>query len=61
MVNVTVTGALVVLVNVPLILPVPPFGIPVTVNTLSLAQLNTVPATFPDNAIVVIAEPEQMV
>jgi hypothetical protein len=60
-VNVTVIGALVVLVNDPLILPEPPFAIPVIVNVLSLDQLNTVPATLPLKAIVVMAEPEQMV
>jgi hypothetical protein len=60
-VKVTSTGALVVLVNVPLILPLPPPAIPVTAIVLSLDQLNTVPATLPVNAIVVIAEPEQMV
>ena len=60
-VNVTVIGALVVLVNDPLILPEPLAAIPVTVGVLSLVQLNTVPATLPDNAIVVMALPEQMV
>ena len=39
MVKVTVTGALVVLVNEPLILPLPPAPIPVTVTVLSLVQL----------------------
>ena len=38
-VNVTVTGALVVFVNVPLILPVPLAAIPVTATVLSLVQL----------------------
>jgi len=38
-VNVTVTGALVVLVNVPLIFPDPLFAIPVTETVLSLTQL----------------------
>ena len=61
MVKVTSTGALVVLVNVPLILPLPPPGIPVTVIVLSLDQLNNVPATLPVIAIVVMADPEQMV
>ena len=60
-VNVTVTGALVVLVSEPLILPVPLAAIPVTVPVLFLVQLNTVPVTLPVNAIVVMAEPEQMV
>ena len=38
-VKVTVTGTLVVLVNVPLILPAPLAAMPVTVATLSLVQL----------------------
>ena len=38
-VNVTVMGTLVVLVNEPLILPVPLAAIPVTVPLLSLVQL----------------------
>src|SRR5689334_17235093 len=44
-VNVTVTGAAVVLVSVPLILPVPLAAIPVTEAVLSLVQLYTVPVT----------------
>ena len=59
--NVTVIGALVVFVNVPLILPAPLATIPVTVATLSLTQLYTVPATLPVSTIVVIVEPEQIV
>lgn len=39
MVNVTITGAFVVLVNVPLILPVPFAAIPVTVPVLFLVQV----------------------
>ena len=39
MVNVTVIGALVVLVKLPLISPVPLAAIPVTVPVLSLVQL----------------------
>src|SRR5206468_3509471 len=35
--------------------------IPVTVPVLFLVQLNCAPDTFPDNAIVVIVLPEQMV
>ena len=54
-------GAFVVLVKLPLILPVPLAAIPVTVTTLSLVQLYTVPATLPLSTIVVIAEPEQIV
>jgi hypothetical protein len=60
-VNVTVTGALVVLVSVPLILPLLLPAIPVTVPVLSLVQLKVVPLTFPLNTIVVMALPEQMV
>ena len=59
-VNVTVTGALVVLVRLPEISPEPLAAIPVTVATLSLVQLNTVPLTVPVSTIVVIG-PEQMV
>ena len=54
-------GALVVLVNEPLILPVPLAAMPVTVALLSLVQLYTVPATLPLSTIVVIADPEQVV
>jgi len=61
MVNVTVTGALVVLVNEPLILPLPLFAIPVTVAVLSLVQLKEVPETAPDNTMVVIVPAEQMI
>ena len=61
MVKVTVTGALVVLVNVPLISPDPLPAIPVTVIMLSLVQLNVVPVVLPVSAIVVIAEAEQIV
>ena len=60
-VNVTVTGALVVFVNAPLILPLPLAAIPVTATVLFLVQLKVVPLTVPDNTIVVIEEPEQMV
>src|SRR6266404_3012835 len=60
-VNVTVTGAAVVFVKVPLILPAPLAAMPVTVTVLSLVQLKVVPATLPDNTIVVIVEPEQTV
>ena len=61
MVKVTVTGALVVLVNEPLMLPLPPAPIPVTVPVLSLVQLYTVPATLPDKTIVVIGLAEHTV
>ena len=60
-VNVTVTGALVVFVNVPLILPEPLAAIPVTVTVLFLTQLNTVPGTVPVNTMVVIGLAEQIV
>jgi len=60
-VNVTVTGAFVVLVNAPLILPAPLAAIPVTDTVLFLVQLKAVPPTLPVNAIVVIVAPEQMV
>jgi hypothetical protein len=60
-VNVTVTGVNVVLVNVPVILPEPLAVIPVTVAVLFLVQLKVVPATLPVNTIGVIAKPEQIV
>jgi hypothetical protein len=62
MVKVTVTGAAVVLVKVPLISPDPLDAIPVTATVLSLVQLYTVPATvLPLRTIVVIATPEHTV
>lgn len=62
MVKITVTAALVVLVNDPLISPAPLAAIPVTATLLSLVQLYTVPTTaLPFNTIVVMADPEQMV
>lgn len=60
-VKVTVIGAVVVLVNVPLILPLPLGAIPVTVPVLSLVQLNVVPPTAPVITIVVIGFAEQTV
>ena len=60
-VKVTVTGKLVVFVNVPLILPVPFAAIPVAEAKLSLVQLKTVPTTLPVRAIFVMADAEQMV
>ena len=60
-VNVTVTGALVVLVNEPLISPAPLAAMPVTATVLSLVQLNVVAGTVPVRTIVVIALPEQIV
>ena len=59
--NITVTGAAVVFVNVPLISPAPPAAMPVTDTVLSLVQLNTVPVTLPVNTMVVRDEPEQIV
>ena len=60
-VNVTVTGALVVFVSDPPISPVPLAAIPVAVPVLSLVQLKMVPATLPDRIIFEIREPEQIV
>ena len=60
MVNVTVTGAVVVLVSVPLISPEPLAAIPVTATVLSLVQLKVVPLTAPVKTIGVIA-PEHIV
>ena len=60
-VNVTVTGAVVVLVSVPLILPVPLAAIPVTATVLSLVQAYVVPAVHCSSTIVWIATPEQLV
>jgi hypothetical protein len=60
-VNVTVSGALVVLVKLPLMSPLPLAAIPVTVPILFLVQLKVVEATFPDKTIVVIAVAEQIV
>lgn len=59
-VNVTVIGALVVLVSVPEILPEPLAAIPVTPGLLRV-QLNVVFATLPVRTIVVIVPPEQIV
>ena len=62
MVNVTVMGALVVLVKVPLILPAPLAAIPVAVATLSLTQLYPTPATaLPVITMVVMAVAEHIV
>jgi len=60
-VNVTVTGAVVVLVNDPLILPVPLAAMPVTVAVLFLVHAYVVPLTLLVSAIVVIAVPEHIV
>ena len=62
MVNVTVTGAVVLLINAPLIFPDPLAAIPVTDALLSLVQLYTVPATGePLSTIVVIVAELQIV
>lgn len=61
MVKVTVIGALVVLVNEPLMPPLPLAAMPVTLSVLSLVQLYTVPLTSPLNPMVVMAEAEQLV
>lgn len=60
-VNVTVTGALVVFVNVPDILPFPFVAIPVTETLLSRVQLKVVPGTFPVSSMVAIELAEQIV
>ena len=61
MVNVTVTGNMVELVNDPLILPDPLAAIPVTMPPvrlpLSLVQLYMVPGGFPLNTIVEMGDP----
>lgn len=59
-VKVTVTGLVVVLVNVPEIFPVPLAAMPVAAVVLSLVQLKVVPVTLPVITIGVIA-PEQTV
>jgi hypothetical protein len=61
MVKVMVTGAVVVFVNRPAILPVPLAAMPVTGAVLFLVQLKLLPATRLLNEIVVIDAPEQMV
>lgn len=61
MVKVTSTGELTRLLSVPLILPVPLAGIPVTLIVLSLVQLNTVPGTVPVITTGVIAKLLQIV
>ena len=60
-VKVTVTGALVVLVKLPLMFILPLAAIPVTDTVLSLVQLKVVEATSPEIAIGVIAVAEQIV
>lgn len=60
-VKVTVTVLVVVFVNVPLMFPPPDAAIPVAAIVLSRTQLNVVPATFPESAMVEIGIPEQTV
>lgn len=60
-VKVTVTGALVVLVNAPLILPNPEAAIPVTETVLLRVQLNVVLGSLLVRTMVVISFPEQIV
>ena len=60
-VKVTVTGAKVVLVKVPEILPVPLAVIPVTVAALSRVHAYVVPVVLLDRTIVLIATAEQTV
>jgi len=59
MVKVTTTGAAVVLVSVPLMLPVPLAAIPVTETVLSLVQLKLLPV--PVKVMAVMAVPHAMV
>ena len=54
----TVTGAFVVFVSVPEILPLPVAAIPVTGPVLSLVHAKVVPVTALDRLIVVIGSPE---
>lgn len=61
MVNVTVTGAAVVLVNEPLMFPIPLAAIPVTVPVLFLVQVYVVDGTVLVNTIAVKGLPEQIV
>ena len=60
-VKVTIIGAFVVLVSIPLISPEPVAAMPVTKTILSLVQLKPVPVTLPLRTIFVIASPEKMV
>jgi hypothetical protein len=61
MVKVTVTGADVVLVSVPLIFPLPFAAIPVTEAVLSLVHVYVVPVVLLVKAMAVIAVPEHIV
>ena len=59
-VKVTVTGALVVLVSIPEMLPDPLTAMPVTVAVLFLVQLYVVPVTLPVSTIAAMPDPEQI-
>src|SRR5678809_630974 len=59
--KVTVTGAVVVFINAPLMLPDPLAAIPVTAVVLFLVQLYVVPVTLLAKAMVLMAAPEQIV
>ena len=61
MVNVTVTGEVVVVVKAPVILPNPLAAIPVTEPVLFLVQLYAAPLTLLLNATGVIVAPEHIV
>ena len=61
MVKVTVIGARVVLVKLPLMSPLPLTAIPVTETVLFRVQLKVVAVTLPVIVIAAIVEPEQMV
>ena len=60
-VKVTVTGALVVLVSVPEMLPEPLAAMPVTVPVLLRVHAYVVPVTAPVSTMVLIEAAEQMV
>ena len=60
-VKVTVTGALVVLVKEPDMLPEPEAAMPVVLAVLSLVQAYVVPLTAPESTIVLIEAAEQIV
>ena len=60
-VKVTVTGAFVVFVKLPMMSPVPLAAMPVTVAVLSRVQANVVPEIGPEGVIRSIVPPEQIV
>src|SRR6478736_5459543 len=61
MVNVTITGLLVLLTKVPLMFPLPLFAIPVTATVLSRDQLKIDPGVVPVSTTVAIATPEHLI